>query len=193
MPRARLSPLVVTEAGAALIDEVGFEHFSMGMLAERLGVKTPALYKHVTSQADLMHRIAVRAMAEFADAIRDAIQGRAGSDALAAGAQAMRTYVLDHPGQYAAGDAAAARRSGPDDPITPAVERVVASWAAMLRGYHLDSSQEIHALRMLRSALHGFATQEAASGFRFDASVDASFTWMINFLDHGLRAAAGGR
>ncbi|MEU4245595.1 WHG domain-containing protein [Actinoplanes sp. NPDC026619] len=188
MPRARLTPMSVTAAGAALVDEIGFENLSMGLLAERLGVKTPALYKHVTSQADLAHRIAVQAMAEFADAIRDAIQGRAGSDALAAGAQAMRTYVREHPGRYAAGDAAAARQTGPDDPIIPAVERVVASWAAMLRGYHLDSAQEIHALRMLRSALHGFSTLEAAGGFQFDASVDDSFTWMITFLDHGLHA-----
>jgi AcrR family transcriptional regulator len=189
MPRARLTPLSVTEAGAALIDEVGFEKLSMGRLAERLGVKTPALYKHVTSQADLAHRIAVMAMAEFADAIRDAIQGRAGSDALAAGAQAMRAYVLAHPGRYTAADAA--RPTGPDDPLIPAIERVVASWAAMLRGYHLDSSREIHAVRMLRSALHGFSTQEAAGGFRMDAAVDDSFTWMINFLDHGLQHAAG--
>ena len=188
MPRARLTPLSVTEAGAALIDEIGFENFSMGRLAERLGVKTPALYKHVTSQADLVHRIAVRAMAEFADAIRDAIQGRAGSDALAAGAQAMRTYVLEHPGQYATADAAAARPAGPEDPIVPAVERVVASWAAMLRGYQLDSGQEIHALRMLRSALHGFSTLEATGGFQIDAPVDDSFTWMVDFLDRGLHA-----
>jgi AcrR family transcriptional regulator len=187
MPRARLTPLSVTEAGAALIDEIGFEKLSMGLVAERLGVKTPALYKHVTSQADLAHRIAVLAMAEFADAIRDAIQGRAGSDALAAGAQAMRTYVLEHPGRYAAGDAAS-RPTGPDDPIIPAVERVVASWAAMLRGYHLDSGQESHALRMLRSALHGFSTLEAAGGFQYDPSVDDSFTWMVDFLDRGLQA-----
>jgi AcrR family transcriptional regulator len=188
MPRARLTPLSVTEAGAALIDEIGFENLSMGLLAERLGVKTPALYKHVAGQADLAHRIAIVSMAEFADAIRDAIQGRAGSEALAAGAQAMRAYVQRHPGRYAAADAA--RPTGPDDPLIPAIERVVASWAAMLRGYHLDSGQEMHAVRMLRSALHGFSTVEAAGGFRFDASVDDSFTWMINFLDHGLRAAS---
>lgn len=191
MPRAGLSPLSVTEAAAALVDEIGFENLSMGLLAERLGVKTPALYKHVTSQADLAHRIAVRAMAEFADAIRDAIQGRAGSDALAAGAQAMRTYVREHPGQYAAADNAA-RATGPDDPIIPAVKRVVASWAAMLRGYHLNASQEMHALRMLRSAVHGFSTLEAAGGFQYDASVDDSFTWMVDFLDRGLQALPTG-
>ena len=190
MPRARLTPLSVTEAGAALVDEIGFEKLSMSLLAERLGVKTPALYKHVASQADLAHRIAILSMAEFADAIRDAIQGRAGSDALAAGAQAMRAYVQEHTGRYAAADAA--RPTGPDDPLIPAVERVVASWAAMLRGYHLDSSQEIHALRMLRSALHGFSILEAAGGFRIDASVDDSFTWMINFIDRSLHAITAG-
>jgi AcrR family transcriptional regulator len=158
----------------------------MGLLAERLAVKTPSLYKHVTSQADLAHRIAVLAMTEVADAIRDAIQGRAGSDALAAGAQAMRTYVREHPGRYAAGNAAHPTAS--DDPLIPAVERVLASWAAMLRGYHLDSDQEIHAMRMLRSVLHGFATLEMAGGFQIDASVDDSFTWMIDFIDQGLRA-----
>jgi AcrR family transcriptional regulator len=191
MPRSRLTPASVTEAGAGLVDEIGFASLSMGLLAERLGVKTPSLYKHVTSQADLAHRIAVLAMTEFSDAIRDAIQGRAGRDALAAGAQAMRMYVREHPGRYAAANAA--RATGPDDPLIPADGRVLASWAAMLRGYQLDSSQEIHAMRMLRSILHGFATLEAAGGFQIDTDVDDSFAWMINFIDHGLQATTATR
>jgi AcrR family transcriptional regulator len=191
MPKARLTTASVTEAGAALVDEIGFASLSMGLLAERLGVKTPSLYKHVTSQADLAHRIAVLAMTEVADAIRDAIQGRAGGDALAAGAQAMRMYVREHPGRYAAGNAA--RPSGPDDPLIPAVDRVLASWAAMLRGYRIDPGQEIHALRMLRSILHGFATLEVAGGFQINADVDDSFTWIINFIDHGLQATTATR
>ena len=188
MPRARLTPASVTEAGADLVDEVGFDQLSMGLLAERLGVKTPSLYKHVTSQADLAHRIAVLSMDELADAIRDVTQGRAGRGALAAGAQAMRMWVREHPGRYAAGNAA--RVSGPDDPLIPAVDRVLASWAAMLRGYQLDPGQEIHAMRMLRSILHGFASLEAGGGFQIAADVDESFTWIINFLDHGLQATS---
>jgi AcrR family transcriptional regulator len=188
MPRARLTPASVTEAGAALVDEISFDQLSMGLLAERLGVKTPSLYKHVTSQADLAHRIAVLAMTEVADAIRDAIQGRAGGDALAAGAQAMRIYVREHPGRYAAGNAA--RATGPDDPLIAADARVLASWAAMLRGYRLDPSEEIHAMRMLRSFLHGFATLEVAGGFQIDTAVDDSFTWIVDFIDRGLRADA---
>ena len=187
MPRAGLAPASVTEAGATLVDELGFGQLSMGLLAERLGVRTPSLYKHVTSQADLVHRIAVLAMNEFADAIRDAIQGRAGRDALVAGAHAMRTYVLRHHGRYAAANLA--RPTGPGDPLVPAVGRVLDSWAAMLRGYRLEPDQEIHALRMLRSTLHGFAVLEAGGGFRIDRDVDESFGWLIDFIDQGLRSS----
>ena len=186
MPRAGLDPAAVTIAGAALADEVGFGGLSMGLLAERLGVRTPSLYKHVISQADLAHRIAVLALNEFADAIRDAIQGRAGREALVAGAHAMRGWVLAHPGRYAAGNAAVV--TGPDDPLLPAIQRVLDSWTAMLHGYRLNPGQEIHALRMLRSILHGFATLEAAGGFQIAADIDDSFTWMLDFLDHGLAA-----
>jgi AcrR family transcriptional regulator len=186
MPRARLGPGSVTEAAAALVDEIGFENLSMGLLAERLGVKTPSLYKHVAGQADVAHRIAVLAMGEVADAVRDATQGRSGKEALVAGAQAMRTYVLRHPGRYAAGNAAIV--TGPDDPLVPAIDRVLASWSAMLHGYRLDPDQEIHALRMLRSVLHGFAALEAIGSFQIDTDVDESFTWMLDFIDRGLKA-----
>jgi len=174
-----------------LADEIGFDQLSMGLLAERLGVKTPSLYKHVDSLNDLAHRIGVLAMTEVGDALRDATQGRAGSDALTAGAQAMRTYVKEHPGRYAAGNAA--RPTGPDDPLITAADRVVASWAAMLRGYQLDPSQEVHALRVLRSMVHGFATLEVGGGFRCDTDIDDSFTWMVNLIDHGLQAAQAAR
>jgi AcrR family transcriptional regulator len=172
-----------------LADEVGFAQLSMGLLAERLGVKTPSLYKHVDSLADLIHRIAVLAATELGDALGDAIQGRAGRDALIAAAQAMRTYVKDHPGRYAAGNAA--QPAGPEDPLTKAITRMLGSFSAVLRGYQLDPADEIHALRMLRSTLHGFATLEVEGGFRFDTDVNDSFAWIVDLIDNGLQSAHG--
>ena len=188
MPRAGLTPALVTEAGADLVDEIGFDQLSMSLVADRLGVKTPSLYKHVTSQHDLAHRIGVLAMIEFGDTLGRAIEGRAGTDALMAGARAMRRYVIEHPGRYAAGNLA--RPAGPDDPLRTAIDRVMATWAAMMRSYRFDQAQEIHAMRMLRSVLHGFATLESIGGFQVDAPVDASFDWTVAFLDSGLQAIA---
>jgi AcrR family transcriptional regulator len=186
VPRAGLTPTSVTEAAAVLADEVGLGQLSMGLLAERLGVRTPSLYKHVASLADLVHRIAVLAATELGDALRDATQGRAGADALAAAAQAMRSYVKQHPGRYAAGNAVPPGE--PDGPLGAAVARMLGSLSAVLRGYHLDPGQETHALRTLRSALHGFTVLEAEGGFRFDTDIDESFQWLVRLLDRGLRS-----
>lgn len=185
MPRAGLDAAGVTQAGAALADQVGFEQLSMGRLAEQLGVRTPSLYKHVAGQADLNHRIAQLAMIELGDALRDATQGRAGRDALLAAAQAMRAYVKQHPGRYAAGNAA--QPTGPDDPLVPAATRLLGSLSAVLRGYELPPQAEVHALRMLRSALHGFASLEVSGGFRFATEIDESFDWMVDLIDQGLQ------
>jgi AcrR family transcriptional regulator len=190
VPRAGLDPATVTEAAATLADEIGLAQLSMSVVAERLGVKSPSLYKHVDGLPDLTRRVAVLAANELGDELREAMQGLAGVDALAAAAQTVRRYVQRHPGRYAA--TVGTRPTGPDDPLAAALERSLASFAAALRGYRLDPADEVHAIRMLRSVLHGFATIEAADGFRMGTDVDTSFAWMIDFVDRGLRGSVGG-
>jgi AcrR family transcriptional regulator len=185
VPRAGLDPAAVTAAAAGLADEVGLANVTMGLVAERLGVRTPSLYKHVASQADLNRRIAALALVEVGDALRDAMQGRAGRDALAAAAHTLRSYVVEHPGRYSA--TLPLNPQGPDDPIAIGGARVLESLAAVLAGYDIDPADTVHAMRLLRSLFHGFATIEAAGGFEMDTDVDQSFEWLIDFIDRGLK------
>ena len=184
MPRAGLDSAAVVAASASLADEVGLHGVTMSLLAQRLGVRAPSLYKHVTSQADLNRRIAALALTELGEALRNALQGRSGRDALAAAARTIRAYAVAHPGRYAATIRLDART--PDDPVIAAGERVLESLSAVLAGYELDPAALVHALRLLRSVLHGFAVVEAAGGFELDTDVDESFEWLIDFLDQGL-------
>jgi AcrR family transcriptional regulator len=188
VPRAGLDPAAVVAAGAALADEVGFAALSMGQLAERVGVRTPSLYKHVVNQEDLNRRIAALALAEAADAVGAATQGRAGRDALAAAARAFRDFVLTHPGRYAA--TIGVEPTGPDDPIAVSGSRLLTAFTAVLRGYDVAPHDLDHALRALRSSFHGFATLQSASGFQWSADVDDSFEWLIDLVDRGLRTTA---
>ncbi|GAA3594664.1 TetR/AcrR family transcriptional regulator [Kineosporia mesophila] len=185
MPRAGLDPAAVVAAGAALADEVGFARLTMGMLAERVGVRTPSLYKHIASQDDLNRRIAALAVTEASEAVGSAIQGYAGKDALAAASRAFRGYVVAHPGRYAA--TVGMEPTGPDDPMAAASVRLMAALKAVLRAYDVPPGEMTHALRALRSFLHGFATIEAGNGFQWAADVDESFEWLITLMDRGLR------
>ena len=186
MPRAGLSSGDVVAAGAELADEVGFQELTMGLLAQRLGIRTPSLYKHVTDLADLRHRIATQAMSELGEAVRDALQGRSGRDALTALLAAVQTYVMAHPGRYAA--TVGARFTGPDDPLLAASTRVIDSISAALRGYGISDADMVHAIRTIRCTIHGFTMLQEADGFQWSGAPGDTFDWMIRFIDRGLQA-----
>lgn len=186
MPRAGLTGDDVVAAAAGLADETGYAGVTMGLLADRLGIRPPSLYKHVGGLADLQHRLATLAMIEFGEVIRDAAQGKAGFDALAAMLTAFRGYVTDHPGRYSA--TVGAEFSGPDDPLLAATTRVINSIAAVLRGYGTGEDEMDHAIRTIRCTMHGFAMLEASQGFQWSGDPDESFDWMIRFIDRGLRS-----
>ena len=190
MPRAGLSGGEVVAAAAGLADEIGYAGLTMGLLAERLGVRTPSLYKHVGGLDDLQHQLATLAMTEVGEVIRDAVQGLAGADALAALLHAIRGYVTQHPGRYmaTAGGGGAVLR-GPDDPLLAASARVLATIAAVLRGYGIAEDEMDHAIRTIRCTIHGFAVLEASGGFQWSNDPDESFEWMIRFIDRGLRVS----
>jgi AcrR family transcriptional regulator len=186
VPRAGLSRHDVVAAAAGLIDEIGYHELTMGLLAQRLGVRAPSLYKHVDGLADLQHRVATLAMTQLGDAVRDAMQGRAGRDALTALLTATRAYVTAHPGRYTA--TIGAEFTGPDDPLLAASARVIDSIAAVLRGYGVGEAEMVHAIRTIRCTLHGFAALQASNGFQWSGDPDETFDWMIGFIDRGLRA-----
>ncbi|MGW6977081.1 TetR/AcrR family transcriptional regulator [Streptomyces sp. NPDC054952] len=188
MPRAGLDAATIAAAAAELADEIGFGELTMSRLAERLGVRAPSLYKHIASQDDLHRRIAALAFDEAADAIGAAVQGRAGRDALAAAAGALRDFVLAHPGRYAA--TLGLTPTGPDDPIMLASRRGIGPFEAVLRGYDIDPQETTHALRAVRSVFHGFANLQASGGFQWSTDVGESFEYLIDLVDRGLRSAA---
>lgn len=188
MPRAGLAPAVLVAAAADLVDEVGLDQLSTGLLAERLGVRPPSLYKHMDSLAELQRKIAALALDQLGTAVGDAIRGLSGVAALRALALATREFVTRHPGRYAAtvGVTFDAVPEGQPAPGTAVLEAIT----ALVRGYDLPEAELGHALRTIRSALHGFATLEAGHGFQWSSDPDESFEWMIQFLDRGLRSAA---
>lgn len=190
MPRAGLNTAEVVAAGAGLADQVGIEAVSLAALAERLGVKPPALYKHIDSVGDLQRRIAVLAMTELGDALRDALQGRSGAAAIGAFFRTVHAYVAEHPGRYRATTGQDFR--GPEDPFQIAGSRVVDSVRAVLSGYGIRPDQLDHAVRMLRCLTDGYALLSAADGFQWGNDPRASLDWMIGFVDVGLTAAAAG-
>ncbi len=186
MPRAGLNTSKVVASGAELADESGIGAVSLAAIAERLGVKAPALYKHVDGIGDLQHRIATLAMTEATDALRDALQGKSGADAIGALFTSLRSYIAEHPGRYNA--TTGAQLQGSDDPLLAATTRWINTIRAILSGYGIQPDELDHAIRMLRCMIHGYALLQAANAFQWSNDPDESVAWMIRFVDAGLTA-----
>jgi hypothetical protein len=98
-------------------------------------------------------------------------------------AGAQRDYARAHPGRYAASVAAPAS----DDPEhRAAAGEAVAVMQAVLRGWNLAGEDAIHAVRAIRSAVHGFVALEASGGFGLPVDADASFDRLVEMLGAGL-------
>ena len=144
------------------------------------------MYKHVDSIGDLQHRIATLAMTELGDALRDALQGKSGADAIRALFTTLQSYIAQHPGRYSA--TTGAQLQGSDDPLLAATTRVIDSIRAVLSGYGIRPDELDHAIRMLRCMVHGYAVLQAANAFQWSNDPDESVAWMIRFVDVGLTA-----
>jgi AcrR family transcriptional regulator len=185
MPRAGLDTSAVVAAGAALADEVGLAALTMGLLANRLGVRPPSLYKHVTSLDELRHGISVQAKREFAHHLaRDSV-GRTGPDAVRAFADSYRHWALEHPGRYAATLPAPAAGDGEDRRVSEEALQVLLD---VLAGFGLPDARVVDSARALRSALHGFVALEGADSFRMARDVTRSFHFLIDTLIAGFQA-----
>ena len=187
MPRAGLTAADVVQAAADIADERGYQQLTIGLVAARLGIRAPSVYKHVSGLAELQRELAIRAMAELGAAVAAAAAGRAGRDALAGLARACRDYVVAHPGRYAA--TVGAEFAGPGDPLLASSTRVIGLIAAVLRGYDIPEPDLVHAIRTVRCVLHGWCMLQLTNAFQWSGDVECSFEQLISFMDYGLRGA----
>ncbi|WP_280435112.1 TetR/AcrR family transcriptional regulator [Nocardia carnea] len=183
MARTGLTPERLTQAGAELADEVGFDQVTVSEVARRFGVKAASVYSHLRSSQDLRTRIALLALEEMADRAADALAGRAGRDALTAFANVYRDYAAQHPGRYAA----ARMRLPTDTAAASAGIRHSNMMRAILRGYDLDEPEQTHAVRLLGSVFHGYAALELGGGFdHSEPSAEESWSRILEVLDSTL-------
>ena len=183
MARRGLDRAQVVDAAVAIADAEGLEAVTLARVAAALGVRSPSLYNHVEGRDGLIRGVAARSTRELATALRRAATGRSGADAITAVAQAQRDYARRYPGRYAATVAAPAPGDAEHEAAAADAVDVLES---VLGGAGLEGDDVIHAVRALRSAVHGFAALEASGGFALAVDPDDSFRRLVDAVATGL-------
>jgi AcrR family transcriptional regulator len=190
--RAGLDHEAVVEAAAKLVDEEGIDQLSLGRLAERLGIRTPSLYNHVAGLPGLKHDLALYSLRDLLNHATRATIGKSRAEAIIGLADAFRSYARQTPGRYTLTQQAP---DPGDRELQLVAQQVVDVVRAILAPYGLSEEDAIHAIRGLRSIVHGFVSLEVIGGFGLPVDLDASFHWLINVFVSGLdmTAKSGGQ
>jgi AcrR family transcriptional regulator len=168
----------------------GLDRLTLAAVASRAGVAVPSLYKHVASLDDLRRAVATECVAELTAVLAQATIGRSGSEAIHSAADAVRAYAHRHPGRYAATQVAPDLGSDGDAELIARAGETIAVLTAALRGFGLPEDATVDAIRMLRSALHGFITLELGGGFGLPDDLDRSFRLLIDGIETGIASLA---
>ncbi len=177
MPRAGLDADVVVRRAAEIVDAEGTASLTLSRVAAALGVAAPSLYKHVGGLGDLTDRLALAATRAFGDALARSSRGVSSRAALGSLAAAYRGFARERPGMYEL-----AQRGGAGPEWEQAASGLVDEITRALAGYGAAAA-DVHRIRYVRAALHGFTDLERIGGFRQPASVDETFARLVVALD----------
>jgi AcrR family transcriptional regulator len=191
-PRAGLNKAAVVAAAADLINEEGSEALSLSRLAKCLGVRTPSLYNHIDGLPGLRRELALMNVHALGKYLGEAAIGKSGPQALLAVAQAYRAYIKESPGVYMVSLRAARTMQTVDAELQAEEDRVVRVAMAVVESFGLQGEDALHAVRGLRSIVHGFATLEIAGGFGLALDCDESFRRLVEVFNRGLQRWANG-
>jgi AcrR family transcriptional regulator len=185
-PRANLTKQTVVQAAAELLNAEGPEALSLGRLAEKLGIRTPSLYNHIDGLPGLRRELSILNARFLAERLSEAAIGQSGPELVMSVMQAMRAYIKENPGLYLSTLRASGAQAYADPELEQEEARNLKVGMAVMASFGLEGEEAIHALRGLRSLVHGFATLEISGGFGIPLDLDESFTRLVDLFISGL-------
>ena len=179
----------VVDAALELLDSGGSAALTLNRLANKLGIRPPSLYNHIDGLPGLRRALSLRNAQLLGDRLSQAAIGKSGAQAVLALAEAYRAYIKATPGLYLASLRASGNQPEASEDLRTAEQRLVAVCLAALAAFGLEDEDGLHAVRGLRSLVHGFATLEIAGGFGLPLDCDESFRRLVMMFVRGLDAA----
>ena len=171
----------VIKAAIACVEKEGASGLGVNRVAKELGIKPPAIYKHLQGNAELKKAVALAIYQQLFAELKQKMTGiTEPRDVLMALGFASRDFARSHPGLF---QVMMQFQLQPDDPKSASVIRETQSFlAVILRNQNLDENKSIDIMRMINSAIVGFINLEQSGLLTLPRSTEKSFGVMLEAL-----------
>ncbi|MDI4644062.1 TetR/AcrR family transcriptional regulator [Cohnella hashimotonis] len=184
-PRIGLDRATLLQAATEMADEYGLESVTLSSLAQKLKIRSPSLYNHVKGLPDLRRELALSGLSKMAARFEAVLPEACGDEVLHDFSVAYLDFARQHPGLYEA----VQRAPDPEDrELSEAGGQVVSLVVRVIETYGLSGDAAIHAVRGIRSVLHGFVSIERQGGFGMPLDLDVTFRLLVDTFIAGIKA-----
>jgi AcrR family transcriptional regulator len=184
-PRMGLTRLKIVDTAGEMADLKGIEYVTIANLAKELKIRPPSLYNHIKGFNELRTEMAVQGLRGLFHEMKLGTEGRKEEDAVQSLGASYMDFARRRPGLY---ESALLAPDSKNPGVQEAGNKIVGLLLEKLEYLNLSQINALHAVRGLRSMLHGFAALEQKSGFGMDLSVDESLRKMITAFLLGIMA-----
>ncbi len=179
MAQKGLSSAHIMEEAVRLVEERGYDNFSLRELAARLDVRPASLYNHIDGIGEINKAVAMKAADMLNRTLTEAVGEREGDEAFLDAARAYRSFADGNPEIY---KALIRMPASENEDIRRAAFASFEPLRAVIKSYGAAERDMIHFSRALRSAMHGFV-ELTSNGFMQRDTVSREETYEV--LIHG--------
>lgn len=180
----------VVDAAIRCIQAEGPDALGVSRVARELGIKPPSIYNHVGKGDALARAVWVEGNRRLLTALKLGARGVLGpKDQLRALVGAMRGFARDNPHLYTVMSRVEPDNAHPE--FKPVMADLLALFQQPLAQLGLPDAQQLHAIRGLRGAVHGFVLLENSGQYALDTDSGQSFDWLVEAVLAGIGGDAG--
>ncbi|WML49966.1 TetR-like C-terminal domain-containing protein [Neobacillus sp. PS3-34] len=182
-PKTALDLNTILKAAADIADGFGLSEVTLTNLAKKLNIRPPSLYNHFEGLPGLREKLAIYGINQLYTALAAEAIGVSKEEAVMRVGRAYVDFARNHPGIYEATLSAPNPRN---KEVQLAGNKIVDLALRVLQAYSLEEEAALHAVRGLRSILHGFASLEQKGGFGLALDTDLSLNLLIKSFLAGI-------
>jgi AcrR family transcriptional regulator len=182
-PKVGLDITSILEAAGDIADQLGIQEVTLANLAKKLNIRPPSLYNHFDGLTGLRKKLAIYGIDKIYEEMADAAIGVSGTNAVIVISEAYVNFARKHPGIY---EATLLAPNPEDEEVQQAGAKIVDLTIRVLEAFQLEGDCSLHAVRGLRSILHGFSALEQKGGFKLALDLDESLVIIIKAFLAGI-------
>lgn len=176
-----LTPQDVVQAAIACLDQEGESALGVNRVARELGIKPPAIYKHLDGNAGLRRAVALEIWRNYLTNCQNQTAGSTEPRALLrVGAQATRNFAQLYPARYSVMMQYQMRPTDPEE--AEIIQNSLHFFQKSLQLYELSNDALIDVMRMVNAAIYGFISREQLELMTLNRSTDQSYEVMLDAL-----------